>query len=100
MQEILEIVRRVTVFLLIATLLWDFFSGTEYKKYFQYVTGLIVIIMIMSPVVEMVKKGGWQKGVGWNIDIGREVEEQEEKIKELELYYGSADREDPVQKGD
>lgn len=55
MQEILAMVQRVAVFILISTLVTDIFSGTEYKKYFQYATGLIVIILVMTPVFRLLQ---------------------------------------------
>lgn len=57
MQEILVMIQRVTVFILISTLVIDIFSGTEYKKYLQYAVGLIVIILVISPVFQLLDKG-------------------------------------------
>jgi Stage III sporulation protein AF (Spore_III_AF). len=57
MQEILAMVQKVTVFLLVSTLVMDFFSGTEYKKYLQYVVSLIVIVLVISPFFKLMDKG-------------------------------------------
>ena len=57
MQEILTMVQRVTVFILISTLVTNLFSGTEYKKYLQYAVSLIVIVLIISPFFELLNKG-------------------------------------------
>lgn len=57
MQEILSMVQRVTVFLLISTLVTDLFSGTEYRKYLQYITGLVVIVLVLTPVFRLLNKG-------------------------------------------
>lgn len=57
MQEILAMVQRVTVFLLVSTLVMDLFSGTEYKKYLQYVVSLIVIVLVISPFFKLMNKG-------------------------------------------
>ena len=57
MQEILIMVQRVTVFILISTLLTDLFSGTEYKKYLQYAVSLIVIVLVISPFFRLLDKG-------------------------------------------
>lgn len=51
MNAILSMIQRVTIFVLAATLLTNLFAGTEYKKYFQYATGLIVIALVISPIV-------------------------------------------------
>ena len=57
MQEILSMVQRVTVFILISTLVINIFSGTEYKKYLQYAVGLIVIVLVVSPIFRLLDKG-------------------------------------------
>ncbi len=57
MQEILLMVQRVTVFILIATLVTNIFSGTEYKKYLQYAMGLIVIVLVVSPFFKLIRRG-------------------------------------------
>ena len=38
MEAAFQMVRQVVVFLLLAALLTNLFMGTEYKKYFTYVT--------------------------------------------------------------
>ncbi len=50
-------VQRVTVFILIATLVTNIFSGTEYKKYLQYAMGLIVIVLVVSPFFKLISRG-------------------------------------------
>lgn len=57
MQEILSMVQRVTVFILVSTLVTNTFSGTEYKKYLQYAVGLIVIVLVVSPIFRLLDKG-------------------------------------------
>ncbi len=57
MQEILLMVQRVTVFILIATLVTNIFSGTEYKKYLQYAMGLIVIVLVVSHFFKLISRG-------------------------------------------
>ena len=57
MQEILLMVQRVTVFILIATLVTNIFSGTEYKKYLQYAMGLIVIVLVVSHFFKLIIRG-------------------------------------------
>ena len=57
MKEILLMEQRVTVFILIATLVTNIFSGTEYKKYLQYAMGLIVIVLVVSPFFKLISRG-------------------------------------------
>ena len=57
MQEILSMVQRVTVFILVSTLVTNIFSGTEYKKYLQYAVGHNIIVLVVSPIFRLLDKG-------------------------------------------
>ena len=57
MEAAFQMVRQVVVFLLLAALLTNLFMGTEYKKYFTYVTSLIVILLVLVPVLGFFGKG-------------------------------------------
>lgn len=89
MTELLSMVQRVTVFLLIASLVTNLFGGTEYKKYFNYATGLIVIALVLTPILSFFKKD-------WKIEnwihervVTREAEEKEEEMRLLgEMWSG------------
>lgn len=61
MEAAFQMVRQVVVFLLLAALLTNLFMGTEYKKYFTYVTSLIVILLVLVPVLGFFWK---RKGMG------------------------------------
>lgn len=78
MQEILIMVQRVTVFILASTLVTDIFSGTEYKKYLQYVSGLIVIVLVILPVFQLLNKEidirQWADPGIWEISVEMEME--------------------------
>lgn len=83
MAELLSMVQRVTVFLLIASLAANLFGGTEYKKYFNYAAGLIVIALVLAPVLSFFKKD-W-KLESWIHErvVTREAEEKEEEMRLL-----------------
>ncbi len=89
MTELLSMVQRVTVFLLIASLVTNLFGGTEYRKYFSYAAGLIVIALVLTPVISLLKKD-------WNMEnwihervVTREVEEKEEEMRLLGEMWSS-----------
>lgn len=87
MKPVLEMVRHVVVFLLIATLIGNLFMGTEYKKYFSYATGLIVVIMVLVPLVQLLGKGeNWQDYL-MQADYRQEVEQTKEEIRLLGKEY-------------
>lgn len=56
MDTILSTVQKVTVFLLGATIFTNLFSGTEYKKYFQYAIGVIVMVLFLTPLLSLFGK--------------------------------------------
>lgn len=61
MEVILDMIRHVVIFLLIATLIGNLFMGTEYKKYFTYAISLIVVVMVLAPLMQLFgKEGSWQ----------------------------------------
>jgi hypothetical protein len=88
LQEILSVVQQMTVFLLIATLWMDLFSGTEYKKYLQYAAGLIVMVMMIAPILKVLNRGIdvslWEK----RLEVEQEVQQQEERIQLFEQEQG------------
>ena len=61
MEAAFQMVRQVVVFLLLAALLTNLFMGTEYKKYFTYVTSLIVILLVLVPVLGFLERKGMGK---------------------------------------
>lgn len=62
---ILLIIKRVTVFLLLANVVLQLFAGTEYYRYLKYAVALIVMLMIVVPL---------QQNNGWQQDWGHLVE--------------------------
>ena len=78
MEAAFQMVRQVVVFLLLAALLTNLFMGTEYKKYFTYVTSLIVILLVLVPVLGFFGKGKvWEKNY-----ILSENKQHEKQMKE------------------
>lgn len=80
MDSILQMVERVTVFLLGATVLTRLFGGMEYRKYMDFAVGLMVIAMVASPVLALF---GNDMGIGdW---LSRSVFDQKTKEAEEEI---------------
>ncbi len=51
MDHILSLVRNITLFLLFGNLLANLFNGSSYRKYFNYVIGLIVLVLAAMPIL-------------------------------------------------
>ncbi|MCH5265703.1 MAG: stage III sporulation protein AF [Lachnospiraceae bacterium] len=90
MGMILSMVQRITVFMLAATLFTNLFSGTEYKKYFQYATGLIVTALVLSPVLSLFgEKSNVDEWLGLVV-FEQETEQTKEDIRLLGEQYEQA----------
>ena len=90
MEAAFQMVRQVVVFLLLAALLTNLFMGTEYKKYFTYVTSLIVILLVLVPVLGFLER----KGMGKNYILSenkQQVEQTKEEIRLLGEKYEKTD---------
>ena len=87
MEAAFQMVRQVVVFLLLAALLTNLFMGTEYKKYFTYVTSLIVILLVLVPVLGFFGKGKvWEKNYIFS-ENKQQVEQTKEEIRLLGEKY-------------
>ncbi len=101
MEWLIQLVQRVTIFLLISTVFIDLFSGTEYQKYIRYAVGLMVIVMVAAPILQgkfriPVREGSlqWER---WEKEWEKKVMEQQDKIEQIEQEYESelyADRQE------
>ena len=87
MEAAFQMVRQVVVFLLLAALLTNLFMGTEYNKYFTYVTSLIVILLVLVPVLGFFGKGKvWEKNYILS-ENKQQVEQTKEEIRLLGEKY-------------
>ena len=87
MQPILEMIRHVVVFLLVAALISNLFMGTEYRKYFSYATSLIVVVMVLVPVMQVFGKSGDWKDYLLQADYRQQAEQTKEEIRLLGEEY-------------
>ncbi len=83
MEEILVMVQRVTVFILAATLLANLFQGTEYKKYFSFATGLIVIALVLTSVMSAFQR---EDAMGQMLNRFTLDQKQREEMEEIRLF--------------
>lgn len=80
-------VKRGTIFLLGASLLTRLFSGTEYKKYMEYATGLIVIVMAAVPILSLFGKDTSYQDWFQKSIFDQKTEETKEEIRILGENY-------------
>ena len=86
MQQIVSLVKNVVMFLLVATMLINLFSDSEYKKYIRYAVGIIVMIMVLSPVWKIIHEGVTLRAPGQDLSVEEQVRLQEERMRLLEEH--------------
>lgn len=87
MSGIFLMVKRGTVFLLMASLLTRLFAGSEYKKYMEYAAGLVMLVLVAVPVLSLFGKetsfrNWFQKSI-----FDQKAEETKEEISMLGKSY-------------
>lgn len=50
MDAILEVVKHVTVFVLVFSILSNLFAKSKYNRYFRFIEGIILILLVMAPL--------------------------------------------------
>ncbi len=50
MDTILVTVKHVAIFVLVFSIISNLFSGSGYHRYFRFVEGLMIIILVMTPL--------------------------------------------------
>ena len=93
MDIIMEMMRHVVVFLLIASLIGNLLTGSEYRKYLSYATGLIVMVMVLVPVLTLLGKNGDWRDYLVQSDYQKKVEDTEREITILGEEYENKLRE-------
>ncbi len=87
MDSVFTMLQRVSIFILAASLVTNLFAETEYKKYFQYAAGLMVIAMVITPVLALAgEKNNLESWVGNRI-LDQKAKETEDKIRLLGKEY-------------
>ncbi len=57
MEAIYEVIKSVSVYLILVTVLLNLVSGSTYKKYVQLVCGMILILIVLMPVMNLLSLG-------------------------------------------
>ncbi|MBP3702516.1 MAG: stage III sporulation protein AF [Lachnospiraceae bacterium] len=82
MEEVLKMVQNITAFLLIAGIISSLLKGGSYRKYFSYVTGLVVLVLFLSPVMSFLTG---KSVVKTEFNGSRYEKEKDEFLQELQV---------------
>ncbi|MGN1206439.1 MAG: stage III sporulation protein AF [Eubacterium sp.] len=99
MEQIFDIVKQVTGVMLIFSILLHIFAGTSHRRYLQFMEGLLIMLLVIAPFLQSLKKGDvletylkkYQKQ--WEMrEIQEEIERIGQKREEYIAQEGKADR--------
>lgn len=92
METIIDMIRHVVIFLLIASLVNHLLVEQEYRKYVSYATGLIVMVMVLVPVLSLMGKDKDWRDYLIQEDYRQKAEETKKKIEMFgEKYAGKGE---------
>lgn len=95
MQVVLETVKHVAAFVLVFSIITNLFSGSRYNRYFRFVQGLIIVLLIMSPLFAWLTEDHFfedrldghilEQENGWEEEELRQIGEQREDLLESDI---------------
>lgn len=82
MEVLLQTVKNITVFILLFSIISNLFSKSQYGKYFEFIQGLIIIILVMAPLLSWLSGGGI---LDWRLEENMNAAEEESFRDELKM---------------
>lgn len=58
MDEILQAVKNITVFILIFSIVSNLFARSKYHRYFGFIEGVILLILVLKPFFSVMSEEG------------------------------------------
>lgn len=85
MDVLLSIVKKVVMFCLISFVILELAPKEEYKKYLNLFTGMVLILLIISPVYELFTG---------KIPVTDELQKYylKNELKDMDIYFGEYDK--------
>lgn len=92
-------VEDITVYMIVITLIYKLSAGSAYKPYIKLFTGLLMVIIIMTPIAK-IWNGDWelalnQEKYDWELEsarISEEIYSEESRKIILETYRGEIEQ--------
>lgn len=93
MEGILHAVKNVTIFILLFSIISNLFSRSKYDRYFRFIEGLIITLLVMMPLFS------WFTGDTFLNDVlGQNLFESEKRFDEDELRMIGEKREEMLER--
>lgn len=90
MENLWEMVKSICIFLLIVSVLGNLIGDVYYKKFFEYAAGLILIVIVISPVLSLF---GDEDDLLARMGYSLLEEQAEETKKEIEMFGEKREKE-------
>lgn len=89
LDALYEWIQNLVFFLLIAGMMLDALPGTAYRKYVRFFTGMVVILLLVSPIFKL---GGIKQNFE-ELYHGEEYERMVREAESMEQYFQEAGEE-------
>ncbi|MCM1468641.1 MAG: stage III sporulation protein AF [Alistipes sp.] len=85
MEMVLAVVKKVVVFCLVSFVILELSPKEEYKKYFNLFTGMVLILLLISPLYELFTG---------KLPINDELEKYylRNELKDMDMYFNEYDK--------
>lgn len=76
-----ELIRSILIYVVIVTVLRGIITNENYKRYFKFVSGIIMILMMISPILNFIyDDGGWYQKLE-HIMLKCDIDEVNDELK-------------------
>lgn len=90
MEYFCEWIQKIAYYMILVTLVMQAAAGESYRKYIRLFTGIILILLILSPVIRIFGVDGEEYILAAESKYEAAAEQIEHKIQELEEEVSSA----------
>lgn len=87
-DAVYEWVKNLAFYLVVMTAVLEVLPGNEFKKYIRFFTGLVLILLVITPVLKLTGSFGQfqEKYQGKERELQMEIERQKEVFEKAELF--------------
>lgn len=86
-RQIYEWIQNIAVYLILVMAVMQAIPGKDYKKYIQFFSGLVLILLLMSPILKLT---GMETKF-YDLYHSREYEQEKQMLREQEKYLEEID---------
>lgn len=84
LEYIYEWIQNIAFYLVLMTAVLHVIPDSGYKKYIRFFTGLVLILLIFTPVLQLFQMDHWVTDIYQSKEYQKQMEKMEEQAKYLE----------------